>query len=152
MKLPLSRFAAMVAVASAVSGGLAGAAAARPLVPAEQRYRPFTADLPACDDPGVLGTITSRFQQKESEYWNSALEIKLFDRVHESGFRSNGLDYIPRRYCTARALLNNDKRHYVTYWVGERTGIIGWSYGVEWCVQGLDRNNAYAPACRAARH
>ena len=147
MKRLLPGCAALLALASLVP-----LAHARPLVPAEQRYRPFTADLPACDDPGVLDTIISRFQQKESGYWNSALEIKLFDHIHESGFRSNGLDYIPRRYCTARALLNNDRLHHVTYWVGERTGIIGWSYGVEWCVQGLDRNNAYAPACRAARH
>ena len=133
-------------------GIFAGACEARPLLPAEKRLRPFDADLPACDDPGVLGTITSRFAQKESGYWNSALEIKSYDRVRETGFRTNGLDYIPRRYCTARATLNNDKRHAVTYWVGDRLGIIGWSYGVEWCVAGLDRNNAFAPECREARH
>ena len=127
------------------------AAMARPLVPAERRVRPFTAELPACADPGVLDTITSRFQQKESLYWNSALEIRDYDRVREYAFRRNGLDYIPRRYCSARARLNNDKLYQVTYWVGERLGIIGWSYGVEWCVQGLDRNNAFAPGCRAAR-
>ena len=127
------------------------AATARPLVPAEQRVRPFTADLPACDNAGVLGTITSHFAQKESLYWNSKLEIAAYDHIRESGFRSNGKDYIPRRYCIARATLNNDRKHAVTYWIGERTGIIGWSHGVEWCIAGLDRNNAFAPGCRAAR-
>ncbi len=29
--------------------------------------------------------------------------------------------------------------------------MIGWGYGVEWCVVGLDRNLAYAPACSALR-
>ena len=151
MKLRFSGFAVLVALASVASAGLASAVAARPLVPAEQRYRPFTADLPACDDHGVLDTIISRFRQKESGYWKSALEIKQFDHMHEYGFRTTGLDYIPRRYCTARVLLNNDKLHGVVYWVGERTGIIGWTYGVEWCVQGLDRNLAFAPDCREAR-
>ena len=127
-------------------------ATARPLVPAEQRIRPFTADLPKCDDKDVLDRIADRFQQKESGYWHSALEITGFDRVRESGFRTNGLDYIPRRYCTARATLNDKKLHQVTYWIGERLGIIGYGYGVEWCVTTLDRNNAFAPACRTAQH
>ena len=124
---------------------------ARPLVPAEKRYSPFTANLPQCDDKDVLERIADRFQQKESEYWNSALQITAMDKAREYAFRKNGLDYIPRRYCTARALLNNNKFHEVTYWIGERLGIIGWGYGLEWCVQGLDRNNAFAPACREAR-
>lgn len=134
------------------SGFATQPALARPLVPAEKRIRPFTADLPKCDDKGVLDRIADRFQQKESLYWKSTLEIKGFDHVGESGFRSNGLDYIPRRYCTARATLNDARRHQVTYWIGENLGIIGYGYGVEWCVNGLDRNNAFAPACRAARH
>ena len=141
-----------LAAAAILAGCAANAAMARPLVPAENRYRPFTADLPACDEANVLGTITSRFQQKESEYWNSTLEIKEFDHIRESGFRSNGKDYIPRRYCTARAGMSDLKHRPVVYTVIERAGIIGISWGVEWCVDGLDRNNAYAPACRAERH
>ena len=141
-----------LAAVAVLTGFAANAALARPLVPAEKRNRPFTAVLPACDDAGVLGTITSRFQQKESEYWNSALEIKEFDRIRESGFRSNGKDFIPRRYCTARAGMSDLRKRLLVYTVIERAGIIGWSYGVEWCVDGLDRNNAYAPACRAERH
>ena len=127
------------------------AVSARPLVPAEKRYSPFTGKLPPCDDKGVLGVIADRFQEKESLYWKSALQIKAFDHAHEYAFRRNGLDYIPRRYCTARATLNDDKHHEVTYWIGERLGIIGWDYGVEWCVSGLDRNRAFAPGCREAR-
>ena len=141
------------ALAAALLGSLAAqTTAARPLVPAEKRYRPFTANLPSCDDKGVLDRIADRFQQKESLYWHSALEITGFDRVRESGFRTNGKDFIPRRYCTARATLNDRKLHEVTYWIGENLGTIGYGYGVEWCVNSLDRNNAFAPACREARH
>lgn len=125
---------------------------ARPVTPAEKRISPFSADLPACGDSGVLGTISSRFQQKEYWFWKSPLEIVGYDRVRESGFRTNGADFIPRRYCTARASLNNRRKHEVVYWIGERLGIIGASYGVEWCVIGLDRNDAFAPNCREARH
>ncbi|MBV8473029.1 MAG: hypothetical protein JO107_13205, partial [Hyphomicrobiales bacterium] len=35
--------------------------------------------------------------------------------------------------------------------IGENLGIIGWGYGVEWCVVGLDRNLAYAPECTSLR-
>ena len=37
------------------------------------------------------------------------------------------------------------------YDIGEDLGMIGWGYGVEWCVVGLDRNHAYEPACGALR-
>jgi hypothetical protein len=119
--------------------------------PAEKRYSPYTAELPACDDPGVLARISSRFQQKESEYWNSTLQIDGYEHVREIGFRANGVSYIPRRYCIARAQLSDLKPHPVIYAIGEDLGIIGWGYGVEWCVVGLDRNLAFAPGCQAVR-
>ena len=128
------------------------AAQARPLLRAEQRDAGFTGNIPDCSDPGVLGTISARFQQKESEYWHSDLEIASYDRFHQSGFRSNGSEYIPRRYCTARVQLNNHRYHHVTYWIAEDLGILGYTYGVGWCVSGLDRDLAYAPNCKAARH
>jgi len=35
----------------------AGAQAAGVVVPAEQRYVPYSGELPACDDPGVLARL-----------------------------------------------------------------------------------------------
>lgn len=129
----------------------AGAHAAGIVVPAEQRYSAYSADLPGCDDPTVLARISDRFAQKESGYWNSPLQIGGYDRVREIGFRSNGLGYIPRRYCVARALGSDSKQRTVIYDIEESLGMIGWGYGVEWCVVGLDRDLAYAPACGALR-
>ncbi len=126
-----------------------GAHAGGIVVPAEQRYAAYSANLPACDDPGVLARISDRFAQKESEYWDSPLQIGGYDRIQEIGFRANGLGYIPRRYCVARALDSDSKERTVVYDIEESLGIIGWGYGVEWCVVGLDRNLAYAPACTA---
>jgi hypothetical protein len=132
--------------------GLCGAAGAQGYsTPAEQRYSPYDARLPPCDDPGVLGRISDRFQQKEAEFWGSSLQIGGYDRVRQIGFRANGLGYIPIRYCLARAEVNDLKPRAVIYQIQEDLGIIGWGYGVEWCVVGLDRNLAYAPGCQSLR-
>jgi hypothetical protein len=131
---------------------LGGAARAQQIdVPAEHRYFAYKGRLPPCDDIGVTSRIHDRFAQKEYDYWNSTLQIVGYDKFREIGFRSNGLSYIPRRYCIARATLNDNSEHTVIYQIQEDLGIIGWGYGVEWCVIGLDRNLAYAPACSALR-
>jgi hypothetical protein len=121
------------------------------VVPAEQRHSWYTGNLPTCDDPGVLERVTSRFGQKESGFWDSTLEITSFDRVKEISLRGNGLAYIPRRYCIARAFLNDGQERTAIYDVQESLGIIGFGYGVEWCIVGLDRNSAYSPACSVLR-
>ena len=131
--------------------GFAGSALARPIVPAEKRFWSYSGELPPCDDPGVLSRISSRFGQKESEYWNSSLQIVNYDRIKAIGVRPWGLDHIPRTFCTARAVLNDRSAHEVSYSIAEDLGIIGFGYGVEWCLAGLDRNFAYAPDCKAAR-
>jgi hypothetical protein len=129
----------------------AGAQAQGYSTPAQQRYSPYTANLPPCDDPGVLSTISARFEHKESGFWNSPLQISGYDRIRQIGFRANGLGYIPRRYCVARAQVSDLKPRAVVYAIAEDLGLIGWGYGVEWCVVGLDRNLAYAPGCQAIR-
>jgi hypothetical protein len=122
------------------------------ITPSEKRWAPFYASgLPACDDPGVLSSITSGFDGKESEYWNSPLQIVGYDRVREIGFRANGVAYIPRRYCIARATLNDRRMHTVIYQIQDELGFAGFGDGVKWCVAGLDRDLAYAPGCAVLR-
>jgi hypothetical protein len=134
-----------------VAGGFATSVTARPLVPAERRYIPYDSVLPTCDDPAPLGEIQSLFHDRESEFWRTGLEIVGFERVREIGFRSNGLDYIPRRYCEARVQMNDEKVRSVSYSINKDLGIFGYGFGVEWCVVGLDRNNSDAPNCKMAR-
>jgi len=141
----------------------------RPQVPAERRFLPWTGEVPACDSPWVQGRIQSRFYEAESEFWGSGLQFTGFDRFREIGFRSNGADYIPRRYCTARGHLTDGKIRQVTYWIGEDLGFAGGDFmgglfalfddrtsiinnwGVTFCVEGLDRSYAYGRGCEAAR-
>ena len=138
-------------IAAAFLGLTVTAQAGGVVVPAEERYSAFHADLPNCDDSGVLGVISGRFASKEASYWNSSLGIDSFDKVRQIGFRSNGLGYIPRRYCVARAHMSDNRERTVIYQVQDRLGWIGAGYGVEWCVIGKDRNFAYAPACSVLR-
>ena len=119
--------------------------------PAEARWAPFFDNMPACDDGGVLSTISGRFFGTQREFWNSNLSISGFDRIREIGFRSNGLSYIPRRYCVARAAMSDRKERTVVYAVGTQLGIIGVTWGVEWCVVGIDPTFAYAPDCEVIR-
>jgi hypothetical protein len=98
----------------------------------------------------ALPTIAAQFREKESVFWNSALQIAGYDRVHETTFRPWQSDNIPRRYCSADAMLTDGKVRTVHYSIIEDGGFASYSQGVEWCVIGLDRDWAYNPRCRAA--
>jgi hypothetical protein len=109
----------------------------------------YDGDLPACE--AALDKIASRFAQKEGRFWNSNLQILGFEKVRQTAFSPWAKRTIPRRFCSAVALVSDGRKHRVDYWIGEDTGTIGAGWGVEWCVAGLDRNWAYNPACKMAR-
>ncbi|MDO8878700.1 MAG: hypothetical protein Q8M24_17495 [Pseudolabrys sp.] len=109
----------------------------------------YDGHLPACD--AALGKIASRFAHKEGRFWNSNLEILGFEKVRQTAFRPWAKHTIPRRFCSAVALVSDGRKRRVDYWIGEDTDMIGVGWGVEWCVAGLDRNWAYNPACKMAR-
>ena len=162
--------------AAALSCLLGAVASARPLTPAEQRYARWQGVVPLCENPDVADTISSRFSQREGGYWDSGLAIKAFEDIREIGYRSNGVDYIPRRYCAATVVTTDDRRRKLFYTTAEDLGMTGTdivgslaqsltlglaihslpvstatNYGVDWCVVGLDRNGAYGKDCRSAR-
>jgi hypothetical protein len=99
----------------------------------------------------ALPTIAAQFQEKEGKFWNSDLVITGFGRIRETAFRPWQSDNIPRRYCSGEAMISDGKMRAVHFSIIEDGGFAGFGQGVEWCVAGLDRNWAYAPACRAAK-
>ncbi len=111
----------------------------------------YEAIVPLCEDPWVLGKIATRFAQKETRYWDPTLRIVGFDHVREVAFRPWAPNTIPRRFCRGYAHVSDGARRPVYFSVIEDGGMIGATWGVEWCVVGLDRNWAYNPACRMAR-
>ncbi len=109
----------------------------------------YDGQLPPCE--AALGKISARFAEKEGRFWNSTLQILEFEQVREIAFRPWAEGTVPRRFCSAVAVVSDGLKHRVNYSIGEDTGMIGMTWGVEWCVAGLDRNWAYNPACKMAR-
>jgi hypothetical protein len=108
-------------------------------------------NVPLCEERGPLDKIAERFGSKEGRFWNSSLTIVGFENIREIAWEPWTSDTIPRRFCAASALVSDGTRHLINYSIIEDGGMIGATYGVEWCVAELDRNWAYNPACRAAR-
>jgi hypothetical protein len=110
----------------------------------------YDAVVPLCQEAGPLGKIQARFSEKEGQFWNSDLQIVGFENVREVAFRPWAEGTIPRRFCTATALVSDGVKRKLDYSIGEDTGWLGVTWGVEWCVVSLDRNWAYNPSCKMA--
>ena len=111
----------------------------------------YDRDLPGCDYPGALDRIIADFRTKEFRFWNSELRIVGFEEIREVDTMPWAAQSIPRRFCSGTALINDGVKHPIYYSIVEDTGMIGVTFGVNFCVAGLDRNWAYNPECRAAQ-
>lgn len=111
----------------------------------------YDRDIPACDYQPALDRILGNFHTKEAAFWNSDLRIVGLENIRQSAVLPWAAQSIPRRFCSATALVSDGKRRAIYYAIAEDTGVIGVDWGVTFCVVGLDRNRAYGPACRAAR-
>jgi hypothetical protein len=149
--------AAATLLCTVILTGCAGSYATVPLPPntrnsdpAEQRLTQFAAMLPRCDDAGVLGSLASDFSAREATYWKSGLSLGPFERVRETGFRSWGTSFIPRRYCSARTRSSDGRERHVTFAIRDRLGFMTATWDLDWCVSGLDRQLGHPPHCSAA--
>ena len=141
--------------------GFAAALAALPAAPAsaanwlEMNFYlsgpEYEGKLPPCDYGDALVRIASRFNQKENMYWATDLRIVNFEKIRETAFRPWAAQTIPRRFCSGIVEISDGRRHIIHYSIAEDSGMIGASWGVEWCIVGLDRNWSYNPACKMAR-
>ena len=126
---------------------------AREEIPAEQRffgtsfYYGYDADLATCDSSAVLEKIRDRFSTVEKRFWNSDAEIVAIEQVRQAAFRPHGLDLIPRRYCQAVATMSNARKLKLRYAIIEGTGITGLSDGLQYCLEGYDRNHTARGGC-----
>ena len=111
----------------------------------------YEAVVPLCDEPAPLAKIQSRFYVKEHRFWNTELKIVGFQDLREVAFMPWTSGTIPRRFCTGKAVISDGKSRTIHYLIAEDTCILGTTWGVEWCVVGLDRNWAYNPGCRMAQ-
>jgi len=111
----------------------------------------YDAVLPPCDSKWALYQIKAKFAQKEGTFWVSDLKIVEFDRIQETAFRPWAEATIPRRFCSGMALISDGKWRPLHFSIIEDSGMIGASWGVQWCVTGIDRNWANNPACKMAQ-
>jgi hypothetical protein len=111
----------------------------------------YTGKLPPCDYPDALVKISSRFNQRENTHWASDLKIVNFEKIRETAYRPWAANTIPRRFCSGIVEVTDGRKHTIHYSIAEDSGMIGASWGIEWCIVGLDRNWAYNPACKMAR-
>ena len=120
--------------------------------PAEDRALPYSGDLPACDDGGILSAIKGQFDAKQFWFGDSDLSIVDFDvaDVREVGYRKHGDEFQPRRYCQIKAMFNDGRPREVKYNILEKGGFVGFGPGVEFCAVGEDRARDYPPRCTGA--
>jgi hypothetical protein len=126
---------------------------AREEIPAEQRtfgasaYYGYSGDLSACDSEVVLDKIRDRFSTVERRFWNSDAEIVAIGQIRQAAFRPHGLDLIPRRYCQAMATMSDNRKLKLRYAIIEGAGITGLSEGIQYCLDGYDRNLTAMGGC-----
>ena len=124
--------------------------------------RPKLATFPLCHDPKVLGRIVKRFNAAERDTWRRGLVMVDIGHVRERRVlddpRPDELDarLIPRRYCTARAVLNEVGSHRrpkrtVFYLIEGGQGFAGTRRNVEFCIDGLDPWRVYDGHCEVLR-
>ena len=111
----------------------------------------YDGNLPACDDASALGRISGRFAQKERHVLglgprHHRVRPGARDRLAALGSRRDPAALLLRASRSNGAAVNGG-----LYSIAEDQGFIGASWGVEWCVEGYDRNLAYAPNCKMAR-
>src|SRR5436305_913839 len=111
----------------------------------------FDGVIPPCDASEMLRKMASNFADKETTFWQSNLAILGYEKVRETSFRPWAPHAIPRRFCSAVAIVSDGLRHPIHYTIGEDTGWLGVTWGVHWCIVGLDRNWANNPGCLMAR-
>ena len=107
--------------------------------------------MPSCDFPPALDRIIANFHTKEIRFWNSELAIVGIEDIRETAVLPWAAQSVPRRFCSGTAVINDGVRYAIYYSIGEDAGMIGWDWGVNFCVVGLDRGWEYGPACRAAK-
>ena len=147
----MNRFLAAVLVAAATWA--APVLAQDNSYPAETWTEPYRGKLnefPPCETESIRALVLRRFASTRSEYWGEPKAILAIDNVKTVGFRPEGLSYIPRLYCEGVAQTSDGVKRRIVYSIIEDGGMSGIGFGVDWCVVGLDPQNVYSPACRAA--
>lgn len=107
--------------------------------------------LPLCDDPDVHRIIAARFAYADREYYRGIASIDAFDHISETALIADRPSPLARRYCRARVHMSDERTRTMFYMIEEDASFVSWSWGVEFCIRGLDRWRVYDGKCRTVR-
>jgi len=107
--------------------------------------------LPACEAPEVIARIHQKFAWSEYSHAYRGVDLVSVDRIREKLTEYYGPRPIPRRYCSARAMLSNGKNVSMPYLIEEGMWVAGTRWNVEFCATGYDRWHVYGGSCRVLR-
>ena len=110
--------------------------------------RPAYGHLPECDSPSVLAKVRSRFAYADRHIYHTGTMIGEIDQIRDRGPGMYTESLIAKRYCSARAYLDNATYQPVHYLIEARAGFVGITWNVESCLPGWDRWHVYGGWCR----
>ena len=114
-------------------------------------FASYDNSVPACDNGWVLNAIHRGFATAEANGGGS-LQMQAIEKPRQRAANNWGYNNIPRRVCEARAIFSDRRTRTVNYVIREGQGMIGSNFGVNWCVQGVDRFWVYTPDCRSLKN
>ncbi|MDR3496528.1 MAG: hypothetical protein P4L82_18160 [Ancalomicrobiaceae bacterium] len=108
--------------------------------------------VPKCEEGIVLDTIRSKFGTADAAILHRGLAIATVDRIHQAYEGQNDPSPVYRRYCEARAELNDGKHTALYYLVEQDAGFVGVTWNVEYCMIGLEPWRVHDGRCHTVRH
>ncbi|MDR3375410.1 MAG: hypothetical protein P4L98_16925 [Ancalomicrobiaceae bacterium] len=108
--------------------------------------------VPKCEEGVVLDTIRSKFGTADAGVLHKGLAIGGVDKIHQAYAGQNDPSPRLRRYCEARAELNDGKHAALYYLVEQTAGFVGVTWNVEFCLIGLEPWRVHDGRCHTVRH
>lgn len=107
--------------------------------------------FPACNEPSLEHRIIERYNYAEKKQWHRGYEMSLLSRMHEHSTQLWYDSMIVRRYCAATAHFSNGSKRQVYFLVEDDAGFAGMTWGITYCVLGLDPWHNHDGNCRTMR-
>lgn len=106
--------------------------------------------IPTCEDSSVKNAVKRQIAAAIPLYYDDR-RIDDMLKIRQSGYWVGRPSPLARRYCHAQAILSDGSHQTLYYQVTEHSGFLGLSWGVDACLQGLDRWRVFDGNCRRVR-
>lgn len=144
------RFASRLCIAAAML--VSATTLGTPVSASERVYFATTAEprLPSCDSSSVQSAVAGHIASADTLYYGGRT-ITGIDRIAEVAYKADGVSPVARRYCAGVATLSDGSRHSLHYALVEYGSFSGLTWGVDACLDDLDRWRVHDGICRTVR-